>query len=116
MKLPDFETLQKVQKLHRLIYIATATVLNAPKKTDGSPNPVAISAVFYWYGPDIAGLEHYIDLVDDDELHDLLETEYNSFETMKILVEGGVKKRTIITQTVEDLIKSIKKLEELFGD
>lgn len=116
MKLPDFETLQKVQKLHRLIYIATASVLNAPKKTDGSPDPVAVAAVFYWYMPDIAGLEHYIDLVDDEELHDLLETEYNSFETLKILVEEEVKKRTLISQTVEDLIKSIRKLEELFGE
>lgn len=116
MKLPDFEILQKVQKLHRLIYIATASVLNAPKKTDGSPDPVAVSAVFYWWMPDIAGLEHYIDLVDDEELHDLLETEYNSFETLKILVEEEVKKRTLISQVVEDLIKSIRKLEELFGE
>lgn len=116
MKLPDFEILQKVQKLHRLIYIATASVLNAPKKTDGSPDPVAVSAAFYWYMPDIAGLEHYIDLVDDEELHDLLETEYNSFETLKILVEEEVKKRTLISQVVEDLIKSIRKLEELFGE
>ena len=84
MKLPDFETLQKVQKLHRLICIATATILNVPKKTDGSPDPVAVFAVFYWFIPDMAGLEHYIDLVDDDELHDLLETEDNSFETLKI--------------------------------
>lgn len=116
MKLPDFETLQKVQKLHRLICIATATILNVPKKTDGSPDPVAVFAVFYWFIPDMAGLEHYIDLVDDDELHDLLEKEYNSFETLKILVEGGVKKRTVISQTIEDLINSIKKLEELFGE
>ena len=116
MKLPDFEILQKVQKLHRLIYIATASVLNAPKKTDGSPDPVAVSTIFYWYMPDIAGLEHYIDLVDDEELHDLLETEYNSFETLKILVEEEVKKRTLISQVVEDLIKSIRKLEELFGE
>ncbi|MDB6243852.1 hypothetical protein ODV21_09755 [Lactobacillus amylovorus] len=111
-----FSTLHKLQTLHRLIYIATANILSASKNADGSTDAVAVLAVFDWYAPEIKGLEHYIDLVDDDELHDLFETEYNSFETLKVLTEEESKDRVVISQTVGDLIKSIRKLEELFGE
>lgn len=114
MKIPDFQTLKKVQTLHHVIYVATAALLGLPKSKDGTVNKSEALGVFDWYKPDMVGLNHYIDLVKDPELHGLLETEYTSFTKLQELVEKESNDPILIQYVIQKLTKSTKKLEEFF--
>ena len=114
MKIPDFQTLKKVQALHHVIYVATATLLGLPKSQDGAVDKSEALGVFAWYNPDIVGLNHYIDLVEDSELHGLLETEYTSYTKLQELVEKESNDPILIRYVIDKLVKSTKKLEEFF--
>ena len=114
MKIPDFQTLKKVQTLHHVIYVATAALLELPKSKDGAVEKSEALAVFDWYKPEIVGLNHYIELVEDPELHGLLETEYTSFIKLEELVEKESNDPILIRYVIDKLVKSTKKLEEFF--
>lgn len=118
MKFPDFKTLQKLMQLHRIIYVATSSLLNIPKKVDGTVDVVAVSLMLDWYQSDIdtLGLANYIDQIEDDQLHNLFDQEYGSFEKLlKLTKQEAKNKKDEIYPTTLKLVESALKLEKLLG-
>lgn len=118
MKLPDFPNWQKLMKLHRIICTATSSLLNAPKKADGTVDTVAVSLILNWYQSDIdtLGLANYIDQIEDDQLHDLFVEEYSSFEKILKLTKQDSTNKDEIFLIALKLVESTRTLEKLFGE